>query len=258
MLATAALGRQKGSRVAASDGNQPRYERIARYLRELIAGAEPGRRLPSDAELCERFGVSRMTARHAVDQLARDGLLYRRRGQGTFVASRPVPRVLGSPLSFTESMRRRGVAASSRLLLSEIMTPTPDESETLRLGPDDRVVVIERLRLADGIPMALERAVLIPSLVSVLEADLENGSLHAAMDRSGRIPSRSHAQVMARPATLNERRLLDLARSGVVLCERHLISDEDGVPLEYTDTRYAAERYVFEVVLYRDDNDVLK
>ena len=94
----------------------PRYEEIAAYLRELVAEREPGDRLPSESELCARFGVSRMTARHAVQQLEQEHLVHRRRGKGTFVSARPVPRLLGSPLSFTESTQRRGRRATSRVV----------------------------------------------------------------------------------------------------------------------------------------------
>src|SRR5918998_493342 len=100
---------RNGASTETSSVSRVRYTEIASYLRGLVADAAPGARLPSDAQLCERFGVSRMTARHAVQQLVTQGLVYRRRGQGTFVAERPVPRLLGSPLSFTESMRRRGL-----------------------------------------------------------------------------------------------------------------------------------------------------
>jgi GntR family transcriptional regulator len=196
-----------------------------------------------------------MTARHAVQQLETEGLLYRRRGQGTFVAERPVPRLLGSPLSFTESMLRRGLKASSRAIAAGIADPSANDIAALRLCKGECVVVLERLRLADGIPMAIERAVLAPRLAPVLEDDLENGSLHAAMERRVWIPTRAEAHVTARTATAEERRLLDLGRAGLLLCERRIIGDQAGEPLEHTETRYAAQRYAFEAVLHRDLGD---
>lgn len=237
---------------------QARYEEIEDYLRGLVSTRAPGARLPSDAELCERFGVSRMTARQAVQVLANEGLLYRRRGQGTFVASRPVQRLLGSPLSFTESMRRRGLRASSRLLRAEEITPSAEDVKALDLAADERPIMIERLRLAEDVPMAIERVVLHPSCAAVLEADLVGGSLHEAMEALGRIPTRARAWVTARTASVRERELLELTPPGVLLCERRVISDQAAQPLEHTETRYAAERYVFEAVLHRDDSDVME
>lgn len=236
-----------------SEHRPARYEEIADYLRSLVAKAEPDDRLPSDAELCERFGVSRMTARQAVQTLANEQLLYRRRGKGTFVSAQPIPRVLGSPLSFTVSTRRRGLTPSSRVLHAGKTLPTVEDLEALQVDRSREVVLVERLRLADGIPMAIERAVITPSCAFVLDEDLAEGSLHAAFERAGRIPTLAHARVTSRKGTARERRLLDLSADGVVLSEQRTIVDESGVPLEHTETIYAAERYVFEAVLRRDE-----
>lgn len=230
----------------------PRYEEIATYLRELVATGEPGDRLPSEADLCERFGVSRMTARHAVQTLEQEHLLHRKRGKGTFVSPRPVPRLLGSPLSFTESMARRGMTAASRLVESGYAEPSEDDVKALEIAADERVGLLERIRYADGVPMAIERAVLAPECSAVIET-LGDGSLHDAFEAAGHIPSRATAQVDARPATPRERQLLDLEPGGVVLCERRVIYDQADVPLEHTETRYAADRYVFDVMMYRDE-----
>jgi GntR family transcriptional regulator len=233
-------------------GRPPRYEEIAAYLRELVAEREPGDRLPSESELCARFGVSRMTARHAVQQLEQEHLVHRRRGKGTFVSARPVPRLLGSPLSFTESTQRRGMRATSRVVESGFLAPSEDDIKALEISADDEVGLLERIRYADGTPMAIERAVLAPSCRTVIKT-IGSGSLHDAFEAIGRIPSRATAQVDARRATRRERELLDLGTDGVVLCERRVIYDQHDEPLEHTETRYAADRYVFDVMMYRDD-----
>lgn len=231
-----------------------RYEEIAAYLRGLIATAEPGDRLPSDAELCERFAVSRMTARHAVQILANEHLLHRQRGRGTFVSPRPIPRLLGSPLSFTESMQRRGMEPSSRLVQAGRGEPSADDVKALELAADDQVAILERIRLADGRPMAIERAVITPRCAELVDV-VSDTSLHAAFEQIGRIPSRARASVTVRKATAQERKLLELGPDDALLCERRTIYDQDDLPLEHTETRYAAERYVFEVTMYRDDHE---
>jgi GntR family transcriptional regulator len=231
----------------------PRYLEIAGYLRELVTDAEPGRRLPSDAELCERFGVSRMTARQAVAVLVNEHLLERVPGSGTYVSAPRVPRALGSPLSFSESTRRRGREPSSRVLRAGPVDLTPENAKSLGVPLDSPAIVLERLRLADGVPMAIERVVMPGGDAAILDEDLTTGSLHAAFERMGRIPTRALAEVGARPATKRERELLELPAGGVVLSEVRTIFDQHGAPLEHTSTHYAAERYVFTAVLYRDE-----
>ena len=235
------------------DRTTPRYEEIADYLRELVEAADPDERLPSESELCTKFDVSRMTARQAVQTLESEGLVYRRRGHGTFKSPRRIHRLLGSPLSFSENMRRRGLTASSRLIEFGRIEPTEADVDALDITRDEGAIVLERLRYADGIPMALERAVISPRCGVVLGSDLADGSLHDLFEDLGHAPTRAHATVGARRATKRERDLLDLPTSGVVLSERRVISDQYGMPLEHTETLYAAERYEFDAVLYRGE-----
>ena len=235
-----------------------RYQDIVDYLRAEVSVASPGTRLSSESELCEKFAVSRMTARAALQILDNEGLIVRRRGRGTFVAARPVQRLLGSPLSFSESMRRRGLTTTSRLLAAGDADPTVEDMAALRLEEGERPVVLERLRIASDVPMAIERVILHPSLRDVLDEDLASGSLHHALERMGRVPTRAEAWVSARVADARERKLLDLEEPAVLLVERRVIADQDGSPLEHTETRYAAERYTFEAVLHRDESDVIR
>lgn len=231
----------------------PRYRVIADYLRTLIAAAEPGDRLPSDAELCERFNVSRMTARQAVTVLANEDLLVRRRGSGTYVGHPRVPRALGSPLSFSESMRLRGKTPSSRVLRAGPVTLTANDAEALGIEASAPAIALERLRLADDVPMAIEHAVIPADDSRILDEDLTSGSLHAAFERAGRIPTRALAEVGARMATTREQALLELPPDGIVLTEVRTIFDQDERPLEHSSTFYAADRYAFTAVLHRDE-----
>lgn len=219
------------------------------HLRRLASASSPGDRLPSEAELCDQFGVSRMTARQAVQMLANEGMVDRRRGAGTFVRDHPVPRDLGSPLSFTGSMRARGMETSSQTLAWGEVVPSRDESEALGLEPDEKAHVLERLRLADGKPMAIERVVMPSSLAVTLREGFQSGSLHDAFRECGRKPAEAHAEVSARAATKRERELLELPRGGIIITERRTIYDAGGAPLERTQTHYAATRYSFRAIL---------
>lgn len=233
----------------SSQQDRARYEQIADHLRRLVADGAPGDRLPSEAELCAKFEVSRMTARQAVQVVANEGLIDRKRGAGTFIRSRPVPRNLGSPLSFTGSMRARGMATTSRTLQRGETELTVDEADALGLQAGDQGFMLERLRLADGTPMAIERAVMPRALAVAVGDDLGTGSLHDAFRAIGRSPTEAYAEVSARRATSRERGLLGLPASGIIVSERRTIFDQDGLPLERTETLYAASRYSFRAIL---------
>jgi GntR family transcriptional regulator len=232
----------------AHQPGQTRYREIERYLRTLVEGASPGAPLPSEAELCERFSVSRMTVRQALAELTNDGLVERRRGQGTFVAHRPVHRRPGVFLSFTEEMSRRGVQATSRLLAAGMDEPLRSEAADLGLAPDSQVVRVARVRLADGVPVALEDAALIPELRSVLDEDLAGGSLHRMLEERGVVATRATGTIAARLARASETDLLDLAPQSALLVELRILFDQHGRVFERTETRYAADRYVIDVV----------
>lgn len=246
------MPRSKGPSASAQ---RARYIQIADHVRGLVARSKPGDRLPSDAELCEMFDVSRMTARQAMQLVATDGLVERKRGAGTFVKANRVPRYLGSPLSFSESVEERGMIPSSELLQSEPIVPSDDESSALGLAPGEKAFVLERLRLADGSPMAIERVVMPLDLVEQLETGFAASSLHEAFRKAGRSPIEAHADVSARAATKRQRDLLELPQHGVVICERRTIFDQDHRPLERTNTCYSAERYAFRAVLHSDQEN---
>jgi GntR family transcriptional regulator len=224
-----------------------RYREIERYLRDLIDRGRPGDPLPTEAELCGRFGVSRMTVRQALQELTNAGLIDRRRGLGTFVASRPVHRHAGVFLSFTEEMARRGMRASSQVVSARRDRARPEEVTDLRLSPGDDVVRIERVRLADGVPIAFEDAALLTRYAAVLDADLVTGSLHQALETLGAVATRASGTVTARLARASEVTMLDLPPHAALLVELRLLFDQHDQPFERTESRYVAERYVIDV-----------
>lgn len=229
----------------------PRYMVIEEHLRKLVGAGQPGDPLPSDSELCERFSVSRMTARQAVMRLVNEGAIYRVPGSGSFIADRHIHRGMNRLRSFTEDMRSRGRVAGSRVLSAALREGEADELRALHLAPGDRVVAITRVRLADGIPLALERAVLPPSLAAILEADLATASIHELARELGREPTKALGSLTAVTASALDAELLEIKVGGGLLVERRTILDQQGAPMEYTETSYVGERYLFDVVLER-------
>jgi GntR family transcriptional regulator len=227
----------------------PHHRRIEQALRERISTLKPGDRLQSDAELVAEFDVSRMTARNAMQHLAEEGLVSREPGRGTFVAEPPTHRRTDRLMTFSREMARRGRAPSSVLLARVIRPSSRAEALALDLAPATPIVEVRRLRLADGQPIALETAILLRACaLTVMAADLEHGSLHAAITAAGLALRNGSGTVSAGSATGEDARLLNLRRGAPLLIERRVIQDDAGQRIESTESRYAAERYGLDVL----------
>jgi GntR family transcriptional regulator len=239
----------KASQGKSSENTGLRYREIEAWLREIILNGRPGEVIPSEVEIAASFEVSRMTARQAVLNLMREGLVDRRRGAGTFIADNPLHRREGVLLSFTEDMKRRGLRPSSELISAKKEIATTSDLKMLNLKDPSTVIVIKRLRLADETPLALERVVLTSKCQKVLDEDLISGSLHDALRKNGIQPTLASGWLKARLATTQEANRLDLPTKSPLLVETRVIEDQFGTAIEHTETAYAANRYVVDIKL---------
>jgi GntR family transcriptional regulator len=223
---------------------QPQYRQIEQVLRERVAAMQPGERVPSDTELCAEFGVSRMTARNAMQRLAEDGLVSREPGRGSFVAAAPAHRRANRLMTFTHEMVRLGRVPSSRVLTRVVRPSTESDATRLGIVRGQPIVELRRLRLADDAPIAIETAVLIGDCAdAVMTADLARGSLHETLARAGFVLRRGAGTIDAAAATADDARLLALRTGDPLLVERRVIEDGQGRRIEATESRYAAARY---------------
>lgn len=227
----------------------PLYVEISDALRRRARKAHAGQPLPSETELAAQFGVSRMTARQAVKTLEAEGLLYRVPGSGTFASGHEAHRVLSELRSFTSEMTERGYLVRSEVLDQRWVPTDPRLQADLMLAPRSRAIFIERVRLGNDTPMALERAYLTPRCSPVLELDLSTASLHAALEENGIVPTESFGSLVAALAGPADVEHLRVEAGSPLLVERRRIDDQHGTRIECTETRYAGNEYVFDVQL---------
>jgi GntR family transcriptional regulator len=230
-------------------GSAPLHEHIEQYLRKQINKLEAGERLPSESELSRYFSTTRMTVRAALQRLAAEGSIVRVAGSGTFVGHPRMHRQLGPLTSFSDEMRRRGKQPSSILVDAGLRPSFERERRFLRLPSDAEVVEVRRLRLADGVPVAIQETVLPPSFAYLLDADLETRSLFEVLAEHGTVPVWSPGTLSAGLARGEEARLLRTAPNAPLLAESRVTYDQHGDPIELVESRYVGERVVLDVCL---------
>lgn len=253
------MGRDRGIPRGWSDrildGPTPKHTQLRNILRHLVEHElSPGAAIPSERELADRYGVSRLTVRTAVGGLVAEGLLHRVRGKGTFTTARRLDLSLHL-LSFTTDMRRRGFRASSRVLSASTAIPPEATRRVLDLAPGRPAAHVRRLRLADDVPLAVEDGWFHPDLVpGLLDLDL-TGSLYAqlAHHRGVRFDT-ARQTVTAGIARAEQARLLSL-RPGAPLLVLHRISGSGGLTAEDSTSWYRGDRYRITVALNADGTD---
>ena len=234
-------------------GSVPLYRRLRDIIAGNIASGEwpPHSRIPSERELCDAYGMSRITVRHAVAELVNDGRLVRHPGRGTFVGVPQIEQGTTVLTSFTEEMRRTGRDPSSSVLRIERLAAKDPVGRALRVPDGSDTIVIRRLRLADGEPCAVE-TVHLPAdrCASVLECDLEHASLYEELRaRAGIRPARAEQtwRAIGCPAELAD--ILAVPAGTAVLHINRTTFDSYDVPFEFVVSHYRGDRFVFRAEL---------
>jgi len=229
------------------NGRVPRYLQIAETLRERIRGGplSAGARLDNQRALAREFGVTLMTLRQALELLERDGLIVRRHGLGTFVASPSIDYDILHLRTFAGDLSAKGEAVETRFLGSEVRQPDRRVAQGLRLGRGEAVFVLDRLRLVKGHPMSYQRSFLPAGIgEEVAKADLAVTPLRNALSfKLGIEITRAHETVFA--VTLRSREARQLGcRPGTPAFRSERISwDGDGAPIVYDRVVIPGDRF---------------
>jgi len=211
---------------------------------DLVESLHVGQAIPSERQLTQEIGVSRLTVRAAIDELVRDGYLDRRHGSGTYVTEPKIAQPL-TLTSFSEEMRRRGMVPGSRTLELTITSAGARLARRLQVSPEEPLVRVKRLRLADSEPMAMEVLHIPEALVPGLtKADLENRSFYELLAERYEIVIGSGTQTIE-PTVTNEEESEVLGvplHTPAFLFERTTVS-ESGRIVEFVRSIYRGDRY---------------
>jgi len=228
----------------------PLYKRLRAGVEALVASGalKPGEVLPGERVLAEALGLSRVTIRKAIAALVDEGLLRRRHGSKTEIASH-VEKSLATLTSFSEDMWSRGLEPGCIWISREISRPSPSEMMALGLSARQQVVRLRRIRTADGAPIAIETSTVptrfLPSPESI------GNSLYEALASVGAMPQRAVQRMRSRPASARDGELLACeAGAPLLIMERRcFLADEQIV--EFSETRYRGDVYDFVLELRR-------
>lgn len=223
----------------------PLYIKLKQSIEAAIRSGRlrHGDALPTERDMADGGGISRVTVRKAIDDLVKSGLLMRRHGSGTFVV-KPVARMqqsLTQLTSFTEDMRRRGMVAGSIWIDRGVHFPTPEETMMLGLAGGARVARISRVRTADGMPIALENTS-VPDDILDDPARVDD-SLYLLLAERGFHPVRANQRISACTLTDRETQLLGVPPGSAALSVQRIAYLDTGRVMEVSRALYRSDAY---------------
>lgn len=235
------------SRAAERPLHRWLYREVGDSLaRQPLAMGTP---LPSEREIGERYGVSRVTVRKALEALEADGVVRSSRGVGWFSAGPPPNEDFNELASFTDMAASRSLVATSRVIVARVRPATLDEAESLRVAPGADLVELERVRMLDNLPVVIDWSILPAArFPGLLDHDFEHASLYGILATEyGSAPTTARYTFQAIAADARQAALLEIASGAPILSSVQMAYDEDGRPIQLCFFSYRGDRYRMQV-----------
>ncbi|MBN9654982.1 GntR family transcriptional regulator [Halobacillus sp. GSS1] len=213
---------------------------------------EADKLIPTEQELMKEFDVSRTTIRQAISILVQEGLVEKKQGRGTIVKPRKLSGNLSQLKGFAEEVLERGQVPRSKLIRAEFKSNLHHEKSMLEVKDDEPILLIERIRLADEIPVALERTCWPKEIGEILmKHNLDEARYYEILENYNIYLNRASEKIAAINATIDEADALGI-RGGEALLEMTRLSfGVNERPIEYTKTKYRNDQYHYSLELKR-------
>ena len=220
------------------------YRNVMRNLKEKIANGEFDQlKLPDERSLARQYDVSRSSLKRALELLAQQGIIFKKRGSGTFInplylKNQSLFKYEGSNLGITDSFQMPGKKQSIKVLAYQVIAPSEDLRQDLFLQEGDFVYEIKRLRLIDGQPFMIETGYIPIKILPQLKTKVLEGSLfNYLQDAWGKAVTRSFLNITVEPSTANDQKMLKLAANEPVGVMSGIFFLDDGTPFEVSNMR---------------------
>lgn len=244
---------QSSLRQVSANSRLPMYQQIVLILQdEIMSGVyRAGDLLPSEADLCRIYAVSRITARQALAELSHAGLASRMQGKGTIVREvKYVPPLRASVSKWLDTAREMGKRTQARLVELTSGPANMREAEALGLEPDTLVQRATRVRHQGGLPVSLLHTVLPQSVADLIDTtQLKSTPLLEMLTQAGIVIDRAEQTISAVLANQSTAQLLEADVGSALLTLQRIVYDSDGRPVEYLTAHYRPDRYQLEMVL---------
>lgn len=233
------------------------YFQVKENIKALIKNErlKQGDKLPTEKEFMEKYRVSRITLRRALDELEHENYIKRIHGKGTFVSRLSIQSELSNMRSFTEDMKARGFQTYSKVLESKVVNAPEEAVTALRLSEGMRVILIKRIRYADNSAVALEECYLpVEDFAGIVDEDLASQSLNELMVKKYGVKF-SYADQYIKPGIPDKKlkELLSLKKSVPILYMKRIAFDQTGRAVQLTYSSYRGDIYEYKVILSIDN-----
>jgi len=225
----------------------PLYQQLKTKIKDSIISGQlkQGDKIQTEEELSKVYNVSRITVRSAISELVDEGMLVKKQGKGTFVSRTKIDREIIKFLSFSSACRVKGLTPSSKVTKKDIIDPTKDQIDSLKLGKNDKLIRMQRIRFANDEPIMVENNYFSYNNYSfLLDEEHLNNSLYEVLSKKYNItPSKGVSSIEIAKAAEDEAEYLKIHKGSSLLLIKGVVYDEKNIPIHISEEYIDGDKY---------------